>query len=48
MTPSDAIHRLRVRANNAEAAGEHALAADLRATIAVIKARFAQRPTLKA
>ena len=49
MSPSDAIHRLRIRAANAQNAGEHALAADLRAAIIVIEqllleARFARRP----
>jgi hypothetical protein len=49
MTPGDAIHRLRIRAANATNDGEHALAADLRAAIAVIErlsldAQFAHRP----
>jgi hypothetical protein len=49
MTPADALHRLRIRANNAQAAGDHALAADLRSAIAVIEqlvleTRFARRP----
>ena len=53
MTPHDAIHRLRIRANNAEHAGERALAADLRAVIVVIEqllleARFARRPAATA
>jgi hypothetical protein len=47
--PNDAIHRLRVRANNAEAAGQAGLAADLRGAIVVIErllleARFVRRP----
>ena len=53
MTPHDAIHRLRIRANNAEHAGEHALAADLRAVIVVIErllleTQFSRRPVAAA